>query len=631
MKPSRAIFIAVVLCAVTSHVADAFFARGHTIWYGTPQAVGYVGKCQETCCCRVCGSPTNDAFPYGLTTASITTNPPNPRVRGSSCHFSIWSDQQYNDSNGHPVTVPDTVFWTNYNVFLDYNKHIAPISCDCCKYSGVDTSCKEIIPAATQPTYFYLTGGKAQEYGSASLVFMNGVQLNSTDYVELRNDTLCGYLSPHPVLRATNVTAFNNSLNTRWNITRLPSRGCYKVCYFASSLTTPQWYDLGTLTVYAKPQVALSFKMGLKDAVLAGNTATMTFFGKSILSVFDDIAELRTSGSCGVGVPAISTASGSDGILDVVGGSEWCKPAVKAATTTHRPLNYIAIKYSDCGVNNRVYQSQTQWAMTFPVTAIDRTYTVCYKTANTWYNTGTIFVPGQQPAATALKQLYTATNGAYWKRNSGWSGSNACLFHGVRCDTSGNVISLYLGRNNLTGQIPWTMFNAPYFQTMTHVALDMNNLQGTVPKQFGALRKLKFLDLGYNNLTGSIPASLDYTSLYIVYLGNNALSGYLPVSIDTVGLSWSSYGNNVSDSPPDPVAPGCPTDITECSQKGSTDYGTLSCGFDGITKAACLAYGCCFNAQAPLSFGGTACFTRRRLTFKKYPPCRQLSCFPVHA
>lgn len=604
---------------------------GSQIWYGTPEAIGYVGSCKQTCCCRVCGSPTNDAFPYGLTNAPITNNPPFPSVRGSSCHFSIWSDREYNDSYGNPVTVPDTLFWTNYSVFLDYTNHIAPISCDCCQFSGVDTSCKEIIPAATYPKYFYVEYGKVQEYQTTSLIFMDGVQLNRTDYVELRNDTFCGYLSPRPVLRQTDLTVFNNTFNSMINIGSLPSRGCYKVCYFASTLSTPQWYDLGYLTVHPRPQPAttVSYLFGPKDVLLAGNTATLSFFGTNWMSVFDDGAELRSSGSCGSGGAVMSTFTGTSGILDVVPGAEWCKPAVKPKITAVRPLNYIAIKYTDCVLKNRVYQSRVQWGLTFPTSSVDVNYTICYRLNSTWKTVGTALVHGQQTARNALMLLYAATNGASWKHQSNWGNTNPCTFFGVRCDINNQVTALYLSRNNISGTIPSNMFYAPFFATLTHLAIDMNALSGTVPREIGALRKLSFLDIGFNNLTGTLPATLDDTSLYIAYMGNNDLSGAIPQSLDSVGLTWTSFGNTLEDPLDELQAPGCPKDIMECSQRGSRDYGTTQCGTDGITEAACKAYGCCFNPQAPLVFGGTACFTRRRVSFAKYPPCAKLTCMPV--
>jgi hypothetical protein len=599
-------------------------ANSSVVWYGTPEAASYVGSCKELCCCPVCGVPTNDAFPYGLTEDSVAL--PFPKVKGASCHFSIWSDRPYNDSNGNAVTVPDTLFWLNYNVFLDYVTHTAPITCDCCRFSGVDTSCKETIPIATYPKYFFAQGGLAQEYQPISLFFMDGVQLNYTDVVQLRNDTYCGYSHPRPVQSFDNLTITNQSFTSNVNIPRLPPRGCYKVCYYASSLTTPQWYDLGYLTVNAKPQPSISFVWNNLDVLLAGNTATITYFGRQLLSVFDDIAELRTSGSCGSGSPTATTATGINGILSVISGTEWCKPAVVARITATRPLNYIAISYSDCGTANRVYQARTQWTLTLPVSVADVTYTVCYRTASTWYSAGTTFVPGQRTASSALQTLYTATNGATWIRSTGWGGTNPCAFYGVRCDINGKVVALYLQRNNLTGTIPSALFYAPYFSTLNHIALDMNSISGTVPREMGSLRNLNFLDLGFNNLSGTLPNTLDRTNLYITYAGNNQVVGSLPTVIESIGLSWTSYGNNLSDAPDPLQAPGCPTDVLECSEVGSTDYGTTQCGPDGMTQGACTAYGCCFNAQAPLTFGGTACFTKRRVTYLQYPPCQKLSC-----
>ena len=558
--------------------------------------------------------------------------PPFPQVAGSSCHVSIWSDRPYNDSNGNPVTVPNTLFWTDYNVFLDSLQHVAPISCTCCQFSGVDTSCQENVPLAQQPSYLTVVDGVAEAYRSVTLTFNGGFQLNYTDYAELRNDTLCGYLSPRPVLRSAPdaLVAYNQSYNAYWNITSLPSPGCYTVCYFASSLTTPQWYNLGTVTVSAVPSPLMSFVTPLEDTLFAGNTITITYTGKSMLSVFDDAAELRSSGLCGSGSPAITTVGGTSGTLQVVNNQQWCQPSVKPSVTSTRPLNYIQVQYSDCPPGNRLYQSQVQWTLQLPVTSATISYSVCYRTgATAWSQIGTMTVVGQLAPAAALYTLYSATNGPYWN-GGGWTSSgNPCTFFAVRCNVNGQVTMLLLSRNNLTGTIPSTLFYSSYFTTITHIALDMNNLSGTIPSSIGSLINLNFLDIGFNQLTGTIPNALSLTNVYMVYVGNNKLSGYAPDAIESISLSWFNYGNNVSAAPVLPPAPGCPVDIMECSDVGSTAPGVTPCGFSGITEAACLAYGCCFNAQAPLIFGGTACFTQLRTTYAMYPPCQALSCFPV--
>ena len=86
----------------------------------------------------------------------------------------------------------------------------------------------------------------------------------------------------------------------------------------------------------------------------------------------------------------------------------------------------------------------------------------------------------------ALISLYNSTGGLYWWNNSGWGGGgpvcdgSSSNWYGVGCE-SGNVVSIELG---------W------------------NNLSGIIPASIGNLTTLTSLDLSYNSLSGPIPASI---------------------------------------------------------------------------------------------------------------------------
>ena len=571
----------------------------------------YSGPCQENCCCKVCSAPSNEAYPYGITTEPIQGNPTNPKVSGASCKFPIWSDRSYNDTSGNPVTPPDTLWWESFAVFGDFDRRSAPTTCACCRLS-VDTSCSEERPRATRPKQFYVVGGRAVEYRSVSLVFELGVELTTGDYVELRNDTFCGYTHPMYVLRSnqSHLTVAPDAqlqgfTTTTYAIPRLPSDGCYRVCYFHSTLTTPTWYDLGTLTVYNEPNAAVAFQVDPLDVMLEGNSVTITFMGRSLLSVFDDIAELRTAGACGSGGPTTDT-TGSNGILEVTEGHEWCKPKVQPGITSLRPLNFIT-------------PDKVKWTVTLPAAA---SYRLCYRLQGTWYQLSTTFaINTANSALVALQALYTATNGATtWTRNTGWAGTDPCAMYGVRCSGT-DVVSINLGRNNLEGTLPPAFFRAQYFLTLEYIALDENQISGSVPHEIGALRNLKYLNLGVNQITGALPASLQRTSLQHLYAPMNNLDGSVPVALSDMPLLWTEYNTQMVDATKPVVTPLCPYDPMECSDRGSTDVGVFECGYASITEAECLTRGCCFNPQAPLVFGGTSCFTKRSAFLDTNPVC----------
>ena len=82
----------------------------------------------------------------------------------------------------------------------------------------------------------------------------------------------------------------------------------------------------------------------------------------------------------------------------------------------------------------------------------------------------------------ALEAFYRATNGDNWHENANWL-TDAPLdqWYGVGIDDNGRVYSLFLGYNQLTGEMP---------------------------SELGSLTNLHWLDLVGNQLTGAIPAEL---------------------------------------------------------------------------------------------------------------------------
>ncbi|CAM9985878.1 unnamed protein product [Ectocarpus sp. 12 AP-2014] len=99
----------------------------------------------------------------------------------------------------------------------------------------------------------------------------------------------------------------------------------------------------------------------------------------------------------------------------------------------------------------------------------------------------------------ALVSLYNATGGANWKQKANWdTGADLSQWCGIKVDDQGRVVELNLF---------W------------------NNLQGSIPKELGALDKLEKLSL-YNKITGLIPGALGVLSkLKALFLFNNQLSG----------------------------------------------------------------------------------------------------------
>jgi Leucine rich repeat N-terminal domain len=120
----------------------------------------------------------------------------------------------------------------------------------------------------------------------------------------------------------------------------------------------------------------------------------------------------------------------------------------------------------------------------------------------------------------ALIAFYNSTGGPHWTKSTRWLGvaGTECSWFGVECSGAGSterVISLDLGFNNLAGTIP------PQIDSLTKLAfleLVSNALSGPIPAELGKLTNLTALDLGVipaeygklnsNGLTGPIPVEL---------------------------------------------------------------------------------------------------------------------------
>ncbi|KAI9121857.1 hypothetical protein K1719_007247 [Acacia pycnantha] len=151
-----------------------------------------------------------------------------------------------------------------------------------------------------------------------------------------------------------------------------------------------------------------------------------------------------------------------------------------------------------------------------------------------------------------------------------------------------NLTYLDLSNNNLSGAVPTQIES----QLLTYLNLSCNNIISTeekdalleskwwnisengfnsyctIPNEIGALQNLIYLDLSYNNLTGSIPE--DLFRMQYINLSNNLLSGYIPSKV------YNSF-------PPDIFY-----DIIEATE-----------GFDIKYCIGTGAYGSVYRAQLP--------------------------------
>eukprot|EP01065_Artemidia_motanka_P029339 TRINITY_DN35478_c0_g1_i1.p1 TRINITY_DN35478_c0_g1~~TRINITY_DN35478_c0_g1_i1.p1 ORF type:complete len:668 (+),score=117.31 TRINITY_DN35478_c0_g1_i1:57-2060(+) len=629
-------------------------------------------SCPQVCCCKACSDPTHASFPYGiLVGGGISTvssgGPSTPKLVGDigRCEIPTWARV------AHTVTfsgsVPDTIWWTESTVFGDTVAHVAPTSCTCCRWSGVHQTCLHEDPPASRPTAFHVDPEHKSVQGTqrggvhtgrpSNLLFDGGYELSANDIAELRNSTACGYADPAPTLRA-NVNTTNGlptGQESSWLIDALPDPGCYRVCYYHAGLTTPTWYDMGTLDVLEAPAPPVGFTIPEDDVILEGLEVTLVFGNMSGYSIFDDVVELRVNStqaaneSCGQDNPKMRSDATSLSLrLTPEPGYEWCHPVVVAKVSQDRPRRHLDVHWNDCPAENRLPVPAVRWTISLPSAG---RYVVCYKHHNvadaplgaiapsTWFALGDLVVPRILTVSDALLSLYTATRGDKWYHSQGWgTAASPCDWYGVLCAADGvTVETISLARNNLHGTLP-SDFTDGNFSQVQVLNLEANYLWGTLPDSIGHWTALRSLDLGFNSIQGSIPLSLTKCPLRSLYLSDNILAGDLPYSLRSLVTLRSIYTEGARYltplEVPQPikyiqqatVQPRCPTDDTFCPETGGTTAGVTQCGYDGITETSCVnVLGCCWNVYVG---SGKPCFTKKRVTFDSHPQCTSVWCFP---
>lgn len=164
------------------------------------------------------------------------------------------------------------------------------------------------------------------------------------------------------------------------------------------------------------------------------------------------------------------------------------------------------------------------------------------------------------PDYVALKALFDATGGEYWRDNDGWfADCDPCQgipWSGVSCE-SNRVNSLVLSLNNLSGPIPPEIGQLEILSTLTAVN---NNLTGPIPPEIGQLINLESLTLSLNNLSGSLPVEVgNLTNLKALQFARNNLTGSIPNEISNLTqLNFLSFSYNDLQGPLPPDLPDIP-------------------------------------------------------------------------
>ncbi len=138
-----------------------------------------------------------------------------------------------------------------------------------------------------------------------------------------------------------------------------------------------------------------------------------------------------------------------------------------------------------------------------------------------------------------LVNLYHSAGGENWLDQEGWlNNNNPCKWSGVGCK-NGNVTTLSLLKNQLSGTIP----DFSRLKKLETLSLWGNQLSGAIPN-LSQLRDLGWIDLSNNQLSGTIPDLSQLKNLKRFILPNNQLSRTIPNLSQLKKLEKLSLLNN---------------------------------------------------------------------------------------
>lgn len=136
----------------------------------------------------------------------------------------------------------------------------------------------------------------------------------------------------------------------------------------------------------------------------------------------------------------------------------------------------------------------------------------------------------------ALKDLFIAMAGQDWLNKSNWGEALPGDWYGVRLSRGNGpkqVAALALENNNLRGSLPSSLGSLVALEVLQ---LSHNRIGGAVPSSFSALENIKALYLFNNQLEGGIPNIFaQWQKVRLISFSNNSnLGGELPSSLTTL-------------------------------------------------------------------------------------------------
>lgn len=115
-------------------------------------------------------------------------------------------------------------------------------------------------------------------------------------------------------------------------------------------------------------------------------------------------------------------------------------------------------------------------------------------------------------------------------------------------DADGNVVKTWYKRGGVA--VDDDMDDSPFteYRGLSELNLGFNQLTGTIPTELGLLDTLEYLDLSNNLLSGIVPSEISHgcPMLQVYYLQENQLTGSIPINIGTAHEEY--HVNEISGS-----------------------------------------------------------------------------------
>lgn len=195
----------------------------------------------------------------------------------------------------------------------------------------------------------------------------------------------------------------------------------------------------------------------------------------------------------------------------------------------------------------------------------------------------------------ALATLYYSTQGdQYWTNQTGWMQPSLpeCLWFGCNCTTTGNTTVLQyltLQINGLNGTIPREI---ALLTSLKALDLSLNALGAApLPTELGLMTNLRDLRISFSRAPGKIPTELSQlTNLIILDLFGNALHGPIPTALGRLtNLEWLNVGgNNQNLTGPIPTQLGLLTQLTSLYLDMNALSGTIPTELGRLTNLTLL-------------------------------------------